>query len=239
MGWTSLNLHGQAPLDYIKMRLFMLDKTETRRAAVLDIAAVGTTYYIALEVITTTDGVEAREVRAYVCLTSRKGFNGNDFGYNCYSEHDGTYEVRCPRRILNLLTPLELGPENQPNPSGYTNVRQNQYALDWRARCEVYHAAKKVAIKLKKGLEVGDIVVFARAVTFSNLGEFHRFELVDKAKHHFYALFLDGRKRLIRLRRTTVSAELLAGSATIEKPSLAPALSDTSSGLAPALAVTA
>ena len=59
----------------------------------------------------------------------------------------GPAESRCPKSILDLLSPTE-----------------NQYALDWRERCRKYHELKASQPKLKGG----ETIKLSRKVRFND-----------------------------------------------------------------------
>lgn len=90
---------------------------------VLESAIVGNTWYGAVEVVKPSGDrnlvsheVENRQVIAGVCLIQRR-----PFGYKDMTEHVGPCEDRCPRSILERLTPL-------------SDDTRHGYARDWRSR---------------------------------------------------------------------------------------------------------
>jgi hypothetical protein len=183
------------------------------RPKILAISAVGTTVYAAVEFLNKPGSTE-REVTAFVVLTSRKVMRGFNFGYNAYDENAGPFEVRCPVGILDMLTPTE-----------------NEQALTWRARCRSYHADKRAATKRGKGLVENDIITFKNPLKFGSF-EASRFQLLDKVRGHYMALYGETGMMKVRLSRALVSKSLLTGYATLD---LSPTLAPTESGLAPTL----
>lgn len=103
---------------------------------VLDTAIVNLkTFYAAVERIDKTSG--AREVWAAVFLLGYWRSGNENFGWKDMDETMGPVEAQCPERILDLLTPTD-----------------NENALDWRARCRAYHAARKSRPKIAVGCTV-------------------------------------------------------------------------------------
>ena len=101
---------------------------------------VGSTYYAALRVTDKETG--SIETTAEVVLThtdSREYFN---FGMKAISEDLGPAEDRCPASILKLLSPTD-----------------NEYAIDWRERCQKNIEAKKRPHSLSK-LPIGTTIRF-------------------------------------------------------------------------------
>lgn len=95
---------------------------------VLKSAMVGSVYYAAVMTISTG------EVWAAVFLTS---VDGNEFFYKDMDESVGPYDCKCPKSILNLLTPTD-----------------NEHANTWRESCLEYHKkanSQKAFKNIKEG----------------------------------------------------------------------------------------
>lgn len=122
MGWTDYHRRPADPRAELRS-LVTRDGPEGSRRALAD-AFVGSTWYAAVEDITPQG---AQHVWAAVFLVKR----GKAFGYKDMCESMGPCEDRCPKRILDLLTPLD---------DTYPHVG---YAADWRARCRSNLAAPK------------------------------------------------------------------------------------------------
>jgi hypothetical protein len=104
---------------------------------VLESAVVGNTWYGAVEVEQPsgdynlqTHQVENRRVIAGVCLIQR-----HPFGYKDMTETVGPREDRCPRSILEKLTPLR------------TDGRDG-YAAQWRERAWAHHGGPPQCVQL-------------------------------------------------------------------------------------------
>lgn len=113
MGWLymySLDGH-KTPKAYLDNQLTYSNERVTSK--VLDSASKLGAYYAAVE-HAFPDG--RRDVFAVICLVNyrKSGYkDGTIFGYKDMSENMGPYEVECPLRILDLLTPTDNENANQ------------------------------------------------------------------------------------------------------------------------------
>ena len=151
MGWTFTNKGSQTTKEYFE-HAFNYDKpAEGRSGKIIRFSATWTTAYMAYEVkVPATDTLPAKtDVIAIVCLIRHvpNAVDGYTFGYKDMDESMGPSESRCPKTILELLTPTD-----------------SQYAKDWRARCWEHINKRKNAPKVK----AGDWVKFSQPITFSN-----------------------------------------------------------------------
>lgn len=107
MGWTFTHREKDTPIRTFFEREF------AGPGRVIDCAVVHrNTAYIAYE-------LPDNRVAAIVCMLSyARDEYGNNFGYKDVDESMGPIDAKCPRRILEKLTP--------------TNY---EYANDWRRRC--------------------------------------------------------------------------------------------------------
>lgn len=90
-------------------------------STVLKSRMVGTTYYAAVKQHRLQDdGTWKDTVFAAITLTSGQDRSDPYFNFACkdMSESMGPYECKCPKSILDLLTPTE-----------------SKYALEWRRKC--------------------------------------------------------------------------------------------------------
>ena len=137
MGWlfmpfTSMGGHKTAK-SYLDAQLTyenMLEDGSRRGLRLLASSCPGNrTYYAAVQEM--ADGVPGT-VLAIVCLVrwNPRSHDGHQFGYKDMTETMGPCEADCPAAILDLLSPTD-----------------NQYALDWRARCRasLERRARKLA----------------------------------------------------------------------------------------------
>jgi hypothetical protein len=115
MGWTYTSKNDYTSVaDFFKAEFdFEREKTSGK---VLACSMNGSTAYIAFEV----KSPEETRVIAIICLTSKRSRDFYNFGYKDMDEHCGPYQTKCPKKILNLLTPLKEG-EN--------------FAKEWRENC--------------------------------------------------------------------------------------------------------
>lgn len=135
MGWTGGKLDG----PFSARAAIAFDIGDEILPRVLDAALIGSTVYAAIR---TSDG---REVFGLVLLTER---HAGILYTKPITDDMGPAEDRCPRRILDLLTPT-----TEP------------YAIEWRQRCE-----RRLA---KPRPTRGDVVRFAQPLRFTN-GDTHQ-----------------------------------------------------------------
>lgn len=140
MGWLWMNKpKGMKVTDFLVNHSGALRWTDSPyEYKVLDTSIVQLkTFYCAVEQVHKETG--ERRVWAAVFLLGYAPKDYHNFGYKDMDETCGPCEAQCPERILDLLTPTE-----------------HAYALDWRARCRAYHAARKARPKIK----IGDTLVY-------------------------------------------------------------------------------
>jgi hypothetical protein len=164
MGWTFTNRpHGQSVREFFE-QAFNYDKpAEGKSGKIIACSATWTTAYMAYEIKsplnrhltdpTWSPKAMKREVVALVCLLRNvpRALDGYNFGYKDMDESMGPCEARCPKTILDLLTPTT-----------------HEYALEWRKRCQERIDKRKNAPKVHKG----DLIKFAKPLTFGS-GETH------------------------------------------------------------------
>jgi hypothetical protein len=107
MGWTCLNKKPASVKDY-------LDKDWTQGSLLKSQIVAGEEYYAAVKM---PDG---KIICAVVLLES----HGVQFCTKHLDEYSGPYAVRCPKSILDLLSPLD------------SSVPGYEYARDWREQCK-------------------------------------------------------------------------------------------------------
>ena len=129
---------------------------------VLETGRDGRTAYLAVE---HPEGY----VFGMVCLLHLAPRSDYNFGYKDMDESMGPNEDRCPEKVLNLLSPLDEFPHS------------NDYAADWRKRCEANLAAKKALPKVKKG----DTIILEEPVTLTDGREVKEFVFDGKFRAKF------------------------------------------------------
>lgn len=147
MGWTGIYTDRSSKDVVIEALTHSSEKFGSSR--VVDIAKKGSTFYCAWEK-TNPDG--KKYTLCMVMLTSRKD------GEVCYKEVDecmGPCESECPKRILDLLSPVEDFAE--PDTSSY------EYATNWRQRC-------RAALNKPKAKPVADldVIKLVEPLSFTN-----------------------------------------------------------------------
>ena len=132
MGWTSYKatFYKNGQVDRLSECRAEFGKNREWATIVKD-AMVGSTYYAAMKL------TQSGEVFGLVVVTSvSKNIWSYDFAYREMDETEGPYVSECPINILKLLSP--------------TN---NEFALQWRARC-YDNAAKEKVLKSATKIEV-------------------------------------------------------------------------------------
>lgn len=122
-------------------------------------------------------GERAGQVFAVVVLTGWSPRSYYNFWYKDMDESMGPCEDSCPRKILDLLSPLDelygppfIGPLKQ-----YQSA-PGQHAREWRARCEANLARKAARPKIVKGTRIR----LAEPLRFTNGGEYQNFTFTGK-----------------------------------------------------------
>lgn len=105
-----------------------------RKVSLLHASNVGSTVYAAIEVVTKQTG--KRDVRASVILTD---YYDGHFMTKHIGEEAGPTQRACPKKILDMLTPID-----------------SQWANDWREACLKHHEKQAIRRKMSAGkLPVG------------------------------------------------------------------------------------
>lgn len=141
MGWSG---HYMRFCPKGKQRIFEATKgytweDEHRKVTLLDAVLVGTTVYAAVEVITKETG--KCDVRASVILTNYDR-RDNHFMTKHIGEESGPTQCACPKKILDMLTPID-----------------SQWANEWREACLKHHEKQAMRRKMSAGkLPVGTVI---------------------------------------------------------------------------------
>lgn len=152
MGWTHFHFNGTIQ-EFIEKEFMR----EPSWGEIIDHSKVGNTLYLALK-LGPKHGEREGLVTALVILL-RKSRDYYNFGYKDMSESCGPVESKCPKRIINLLSPLDKLYE--PGSSSY------EWAKAWRERCMNQKAGKKV--------EEGTVIKLPNPIRFNNGGMFSTF----------------------------------------------------------------
>ena len=156
MGWTFMERpKGYSEKEWPKKELMMGDPV----GRILDVAKVGNTDYVAFR---TTEG----KVTALIILTQWAPNDLYNWGYKDMDEAMGPFEYKAPRRILELLSPLE---ELYEKPADDSEGRFNAYlsAKEWREKAWAYQNRPRP--------KPGDTVTFAAPLKFTNGAELSEF----------------------------------------------------------------
>lgn len=144
MGWDGTHKPKTQPLSD-----FITDIYDSERGEVIGLAVVhrATAYLAYRRFAYVRDGVSYPErVTAKVVLL-RWGRGYYNVHYKAMGEECGPCESNCPEKILKLLTPTE-----------------DQYALEWRARCWENIGKRKARPKFK----FGDRIILTNPIKFTD-----------------------------------------------------------------------
>lgn len=154
MGWTFTHKpRGQSVVDFFRQRY----GCDASRGRILDGAASLTEAYLAWQ---KPDG----SVVALVYLLHYSREAGYNFGYKDMDEDMGPCAIRCPERILGLLTPTE-----------------HPLAIAWREKCRAYHARMR-----EKRLAPGEVIRFAKPLRFRGGGELDLFSFEPQGRRNLF-----------------------------------------------------
>ncbi len=194
MGWTFTHRDPGRPVAEFLREEFGHDN-DRYAGRVLDCAVVDLSEaYLALEHVDKTLGT--REVAGVVCLIRFVRAAEYNFGYKEMSETEGPGASRCPKRILDLLTPTD-----------------NASALQWRGRCRDRIRRAEERPRIRKG----DVIVFPREVLFDNGARRRSLIAAEPARLRY----TDEDGRTYRLRRDTIREdryEIHRGGVVIHAP---------------------
>jgi hypothetical protein len=156
MGWTFQHRDkGWTERDWLADNLLDADR-------IVDVAKVGNVDYVAYRVrsIHNEDG-DYDAVTCLVLLTRwiRGDSDYYNFGYKDMDESMGPHEAKCPERILDVLSPLEMLYEPSPDKDW-----SYEWARDWRKACRAYHTHRKAA----KAVTPGTTIRFKHPLTFTS-----------------------------------------------------------------------
>lgn len=146
MGWT---IYNHTPTDE---RAEIMRLCTSDHLTPLVASKVGSTWYVAIECATADPDHYQHDARGHfvfaaVILTTRRG---GEWGYKAMEESMGPNEARCPKYILDILSPL--------------NPDAKSYAAEWRQRCEDQRQKKTGA----QAFKVGDKIRLPAPLTFTD-----------------------------------------------------------------------
>jgi len=170
MGWTTFNKSKHiSPSDYFRSTFANEPNHE-----LLDIAIVKRmTAYMAVRL------KDTNEVICFVYLLTYDHKSYHNFGYKDMTEFCGPCQAECPKRILDLLTPLE-------------DKEENNWAIEWRKRCYAKIDKKASLPKVK----VGQIIKLEEPIGFTNGGEYQYFKKQERI-NRWVGMFIDKAGELV------------------------------------------
>ncbi len=134
MGWTfGPREKGISTKDYFRREF------DGPGGRVLDVAVVGNTAYVAYQKVDRDNGTIG-PTYGLVCLTRRRR---SEFGYKDMDEGMGPLASNCPRRILDLLSPVE---------TIYESAGVQASAAAWRQRCRTNIEGQSIAASGRRSI---------------------------------------------------------------------------------------
>ena len=154
MGWTFM----EKPVDvrrYFWEGLNWESDTADHRCLALSLKL--NVCYAAIEIVNKDDGEKRVEAAVILLKYIRNPRDGLSFGHKDMSENSGPVQCDCPASILDMLSETD-----------------NEYALEWRARCRN---------NLKKKIPpFGSKVRFEQPIRFEDGAELQEFTVVRMGK---------------------------------------------------------
>ena len=120
MGWTGTYLPC-CPRGTERMKRAIMQEVDENR--VVDAMMVGTTVYLAMK-------GDNGDIFGAVILTE---YGNHEFCTKAMSEYAGPYSYKCPKRILDKLSPTE-----------------DENAIEWRGKCRVLANERKETQRQKR-----------------------------------------------------------------------------------------
>lgn len=199
MGWTfSQRDRKQTAKD------FFSESFDHKSGRVLDVTATLKEAYIAYEVLDPETGA-VRGVIGIACLTSWRPNAEFNFGYKDMDETMGPGIANCPKRIFDLLTPVE-----QLCADGVYHIgRSAVWARQWRRRVAKRLAEKSARPALRRGM----VLTFEPPIRFSWGPPYGKLRCVDAKRRHFTTDLdrpISSVEANFRLHRSTINRALLA-----------------------------
>ena len=166
MGWTGMHREkGLSDREFFEREFPVM---LTQRGRIVACASKGGVFYAAVR---NHDDADYMPGKTWALVVLKQWSRGEwNFAYKEMSEAMGPAEDECPPHILDLLSPTH-----------------SQWANEWRQRCRA--VAEKQA---RSKLTAGDVIVMARALTFTNGQSVHRFRY-EQSGGRFTALDDDDR----------------------------------------------
>lgn len=152
MGWTYCERpDGQTIKEFFARRFGWDSPTTTQRLVGCSVVALRTAY-LAIRQTDKTTGVSL--INAVVCQLDYAPHDRFNQGFKDVEESMGPIEDACPRKILDLLSPVE---------DLYEGGNASDWAAAWRARCQtrIERAAKRPSLKTGAYLIFDEPMAFA------------------------------------------------------------------------------
>lgn len=168
MGWTWLAVEKGKSKEFMDKN--MTSETEATKWEVVRSAFVGFREYYAAVRITKKDENKSY-VLGVVCLVQYAPKEIYNFGYKDMEESCGPNVARCPKTILELLSPLEeIYGKDTPDNNAF------QWAKGWRERC--WNNVNKVKPKMNDG----DTIKFEKPISFTSGEKIDTFVVVKQGR---------------------------------------------------------
>lgn len=141
MGWTYISADLSRSRKDIVSELFTFDEPP-RHCSVVYAAERGSVIYLAIHRTNTATNID--EIFGAVVLTTVKKNELYNFGYKAIAETMGPHECRAPKKLLDMLSPID-----------------DEYSAAWRKRCEenlVREHARRIDAEVLRNLPIGTYI---------------------------------------------------------------------------------
>lgn len=197
MGWTFSGRHGKSVTDMVKVSYEWENDTSKTEVLAHSINVRVGVAYLAVKSTIKASGISY--VWAGVALIKLVPRDYYDFGIKEMDETVGPCERDCPKRILDLLTPLDEMATLQGEA-----FRADSWAAQWRADCHANLAKKAVRGVLKHG----DVITLKTPVRFTDGRERGTFKVSRNGRKVRFISLTDG--AMVRISKN-VLAEATVG----------------------------
>jgi hypothetical protein len=151
MGWTTFNFNGTKK-EFLESEF----NREPNWGTIIDSSIVGSTIYAAVK-LGSNHGERAGLITALIIMTSNNKKEHYNFGYKDMTEGCGPHFYKCPKRIINLLSPVDDLYD--------ADSSAREYATNWRNKCTDKPKLAKIPfgaiIKTKEPLRFSDGIKYS------------------------------------------------------------------------------
>jgi len=180
MGSLSTEMpRGMTPEEFFEARSYFEGENDGHSWKTVAKSKVGNVFYMVTDETNKETGVVER--RLYLIKFS---IERGEICWKTIGEEAGPVDAECPAKLLKLMGP----------PS-------NDYAREWREKCEANAAYKNEKTKLNRLVQDGDVLVLKRPINLVDGGTFTQIEVIDWKRKLFKVGHVRGRLSAIQLNR--------------------------------------